>query len=197
MRVPTTSSAVAPASRAASARTLQPIGPADRRRYTFAHAQLLERAQANPYLSHQAYRQRINRWARSWAEAGWPIPAGRENATPRYLLDAYPATLADDPRRLTALVSDVGWVDAAIQSTGVDRVLADLRVAATDPAEAAVGAILATVSAQAPHLRSSLPLTQPGYVLRQLCLQAAELGEDRLSSDLRARLRSQPNPGLI
>ena len=83
---------------------------------------------------------------------------------------ACPSALADDPSRLTALVSDVGWIDAAIQSTGMDRVLADLRLAAaTDPAEAAVGAMLAIVLGQeAYHLRSSLPVTRPGYVLRQL-----------------------------
>jgi WD40 repeat protein len=57
--------------------------------------------------------------------------------------------------------------------------------------------MLATVSSQARYLRSSLLLTHPGYALRQLCLQAAELGEDRLASDLRARLLSQPDPGLI
>ena len=97
-----------------------------------------------------------------------------------------------------ALVSDAGWVDAAIQSMGADRVVADLRRAAvTDPAEPAVAAMLATVLGQAHHLRSSLLLTQPGYVLRQLWMQAAELGEDRLASDLRARLRSQPDSGLI
>jgi len=118
--------------------------------------------------------------------------------TPRYLLDAYPATLADDPSRLTALVSDVGWIDAAIQSTGVDRALADLRSAvAADPARPAVAAMLATVSGQARHLRAPAPVTQPGYVLRQLCLQAAEFGEDHLASALRARLRSQPDSGLI
>jgi WD40 repeat protein len=53
------------------------------------------------------------------------------------------------------------------------------------------------VAGQAHHLRPSLPITKPGYVLRQLCLQAAELGESRLASDLRARLWNLPEPGLI
>jgi hypothetical protein len=98
------------------------------------------------------YRNRSSAWAEQWRDQGWPAPGIDGSGTPRYLLDAYPAALAGDPSRLAALVSDVGWVDAAIQSTGV-----------------------------------------PGYVLRQLCLQAAELGEDRLASDLRARLRRQPD----
>jgi hypothetical protein len=106
--------------------------------------------------------------------------------------------LTSEPSRLAVLVSNVGWVDAAIQSMGVDQVLADLRrAAAADLASPAVGAMLATVLGQAHHLRSPRPLAQPSYVLRQLWMQAAELGEDRLASDLRARLQSQPHSDLI
>ena len=95
-------------------------------------------------------------------------------------------------------MSDAGWVDAAIQSVGADRVLADLRrAAAAGPAKLAVGAMLSTVSGQAHHLRSSSPLAEPGYVLRQLWMQAAELDEDRLAGEFHARLRTQPDPGLI
>jgi Trypsin-like peptidase domain/WD domain, G-beta repeat len=187
-----------------AARILEPVGPAGEARWQFAHGSLLEYAQDpngdfaedTEDLRDRKYRQRIHRWAQHWREAGWTTKA--DGGVPRYLLDEYPATLADDPTRLAALVSDVGWVDAALQSTGVDRVLADLRSAATaDQATATVAAILATVSSQARYLRPSLLVTQPGYALRQLCLQAAELGEDRLASDLRARLQSQPDPGLI
>ena len=62
-----------------------------------------------------------------------------QRATPRYLLDAYPATLAGDSQhparpkdlqRLTELVSDIGWVDIAIARVGVDPVLSSLRTAA-------------------------------------------------------------------
>ena len=185
-------------------RILEPVGPAGKARWQFAHSSLLEYAQDpngdfaedTEELRDPQYRQRIHGWAQHWREAGWTTTA--DGGVPRYLLDEYPATLADDSSRLTALVTDVGWVDAAIRSTGVDRVLAELRQAAiADPAEPAVAAMLATVSDQAHNLRSSLLLTQPGYVLRQLCLQAAELGEDRLASDLRTRLRSQSDAGLI
>ena len=181
-----------------AARSLEPVGSTEQPRYQFAHFSLLEYAQATEELADPEYRNRIHRWAERWRDRGWPTSPDVTESTPRYLLDSYPGTLASEPSRLAALVSDVGWVDAAIQSMGVDRVLADLRrAAAADPAEPAVGAMLATVSGQAHHLRPPLPVTQPGYVLRQLWLQAAELGEDRLASDLRARLRSQPDPGLI
>jgi hypothetical protein len=181
-----------------AARSLEPVGPADQPRYQFAHSSLLEYAQADKVLSRPKYRNRIHEWAERWQDRGWPTSPDATEGTPQYLLDSYPGTLDSEPNRLMALVSDVGWVDAALQSMGADRVLADLRRAAVaDPTHPTVGAMLATVSGQAHHLRPSLLLTQPGYVLRQLCLQATELEEDRLASDLRARLRSQPDAGLI
>jgi WD40 repeat protein len=67
----------------------------------------------------------------------------------------------------------------------------------TNPANPELAAMLAMVSGQAHHLRPPAPVAQPGYVLRQLWMQAAELREDDLASDLRIRLRSQPNSGLI
>jgi hypothetical protein len=186
-----------------AARILEPVGPAGEARWQFAHSSLLEYAQDpngdfardTEELRDPGYRRRIHRWAQQWRDVGWTATA--DGRVPRYLLDEYPATLADDPSRLTALVSDVGWVDAAVQSTGVDRVLADLRSAAANPANSELAAMLAMVSGQAHHLRPPAPVAQPGYVLRQLWMQAAELREDDLASDLRARLRSQPNSGLI
>jgi hypothetical protein len=186
-----------------AARILEPVGPAGEARWQFAHSSLLEYAQdPNGDFARDTeeprdpgYRRRIHRWAQQWRDVGWTATA--DGRVPRYLLDEYPATLADDPSRLTALVSDVGWVDAAVQSTGVDRVLADLRSAAANPANSELAAMLAMVSGQAHHLRPPAPVAQPGYVLRQLWMQAAELREDDLASDLRARLRSQPNSGLI
>jgi hypothetical protein len=181
-----------------AARSLEPIGPTEQPRYQFAHFSLLEYAQATEELGDPEYRNQIHRLAEWWRDRGWSTSADASESTPRYLLDSYPGTLDSEPSRLVALVSDVGWVDAAIQAMGADRVLADLRrAAAADQATPAVVVMLATVSGEAHHLRLSLLLTQPGYVLRQLCLQAAELGEDRLASDLRARLRSQPDPVLI
>jgi hypothetical protein len=181
-----------------AARSLEPVGSTEHPRYQFAHFSLLEYAQATEELSDPEYRSRIHRWAERWRDRGWPTSPDVTASTPWYLLDSYPGTLTSEPSLLVALVSDAEWIDAAIQSVGVDRVLADLRrAAAAGQAIPAVGATLATVSGQAHHLRASLLLTQPGYVLRQLWMQAAELGEDRLASDLRGRLRSQPGSGLI
>ena len=74
-----------------------------------------------------------------------------------------------DPQRLAQLASDIGWVEAAIASVGVDRVLADLRrAAAANPASTAVAAVLAAVTGQAHNLRPPQPVDQPGYILRQL-----------------------------
>ena len=181
-----------------TARSLEPVGPAEERRYQFAHGSLLEDAQADEDLSDPEYRDRIHRWADQWRDLGWPARTDKTAGTPRYLLDNYPATLTDDPDRLSALTSDVRWVEVAIRSIGADLVLADIRrAAAANSAHPAVDAMLATVVGQAHHLRPPQPLGQPGYVARQLCLQATELGEGGLASDLRDRLQVQPGPGLV
>jgi WD40 repeat protein len=181
-----------------AARSLEPIGPAEQARYQFAHLSLLEYAQATEELSDSEYGSRIHQWAERWRDRGWPTSRDVSESTPRYLFDSYPGIFASESSRLAALVSDVGWIDVAIQWMGADRVLADLRrAAAASQTKPTVGAMLAIVSGQAHYLRPTSPITQPGYVRRQLWMQAAELGEDRLASDLHARLRSQPGSGLI
>jgi len=108
-----------------AARSLQPVGD----RYQFAHGSLLEQAQTAESLRplrHPDYRRRIHRWADTWRAAGWPALAGEEGMTPRYLLDEYPATLADQPKRLGALLNDGHWVAAVRHNVGVDRLAADL-----------------------------------------------------------------------
>ena len=81
---------------------------------------------------------------------------------------------------------------------GVDRVLADLRrAAAANPASTAVAAVLAAVTGQAYNLRPPQRLDQPGYILRQLWMQAAELADDDLADDIRSRLQSRSGPGLV
>ena len=56
----------------------------------------------------------------------------------------------------------------------------------------AVAAVLAAVTGQAHNLRPPQPVDQPGYILRQLWMQAAELAEDDLAEDTRTRLQSRP-----
>jgi hypothetical protein len=181
-----------------AARSLEPIGPTHYPRYQFAHFSLLEYAQATEELSDPEYRNRIYQWAEWWRDRGWPTSPDVTENTPRYLLDSYSGTLASEPGRLAALVIDAGWVDVAIQLVGVDRALADLRrAAATDPANVAVRTMLVIVLGQVYHLRTSLPVTQPGYVLRQLWMQAVDRGEDRLANDLYVRLQHLADPGLI
>jgi hypothetical protein len=181
-----------------AARSLQAVGLSGGDRFQFAHESLLAYAQADDELSDPDFRRRIHQWAEGWRAAGWPTPAGGEEGTPRYLLDAYASTLAHDPQRLAQLAGDIGWVEGAIASVGVDPVLADLRrTAAADPANAPVAAVLAAVTGQAHNLRPPQPLDQPGYILRQLWMQAAELADDNLAEEIRSRLQSRPGSCLV
>jgi hypothetical protein len=181
-----------------AARSLECVGPSGRERYQFAHASLLEYAQALPDLRDPDYRQRLHDWADRWRDAGWPVPVGDQDGTPRYLLDTYPATLTDNPGRLAQLAGDIGWVEAAIASAGVDAILADLRrAAAANPAGTAVAAVVAAVTGQAYDLRPPQPVDQPSYVLRQLWMQAAELAEDDLAYEIHGRLQSRPGSCLL
>jgi WD40 repeat protein len=181
-----------------AARALQPVGPANDRRYQFAHGSLLEQAQADESLSDPEYRRQIYQWADQWRDAGWPTEAGAGGPTPVYLLDSYPSTLKGQPQRLTALTGDVGWIVAALLTAGVDKVLADMRTAQSAGAASAQElALLTAVRSQAPNLRLPPPVDQRGYVLRQLCQQAAELGDDRLATDARALLQAMPGPVLM
>jgi WD40 repeat protein len=185
-----------------AARSLQASHLPGGGRYQFAHESLLAYAQANGDLSDPDFRRRIHQWAAEWRAAGWPTPAGEDDSgdsgTPRYLLDTYPSTLAGDPRRLADLVGDAGWLEAAVVSAGVDPVLAGLHSAvAASPAVTGVAAMLAAVTGQAQNLRAPQPVGQPGYILRQLWMQAAELGEGGLADRIRDRLTSRAGPGLV
>ena len=181
-----------------AARSLERVGPANGERYQFAHESLLAYAQADDDLNDPEYRHRIDQWADRWRDDGWPTPAGGMKGTPQYFLDTYPSTLTDDHQRLAELAGDIGWVEAAVQSAGVDRVLTDLRQALTvNPASARVAAVLAAVTGQAQHLRPPQPVDEPGYILRQLCIQAADIAEDQLADDLLRRLQSRPGPCLM
>jgi Trypsin-like peptidase domain/WD domain, G-beta repeat len=179
-----------------AARSLERVGPAGRARYQFAHATLLEQARENPALARPRFRDRLHAWADTWRQAGWPDPADDGTGTPRYLFDTYPATLAEDPERLTNLVGDVGWVDTAIRTVGVDATLAALGSATAD-GDPTVGEMRAVVSGQGLRLRPPRPIQQPGYVLRQLCLQALEYGLDGTAAAACSRLKALPDPGPI
>jgi WD40 repeat protein len=179
-------------------RSMQEAAPAGGGRYLFGHDSLLEYVQSRADLNHPSYRSRIHEWSDKWQALSWPVPDAEGTPTPQYLLDVYPTTLADAPERLERLVSDVGWVEAAIISAGVDHVLAHLRrVVAANPARTEIQAMLATVSGQAHNLRDRQLLGKPGYVLRQIWLQAAQLADGALADQIRERLRLGPGRFLL
>jgi WD40 repeat protein len=180
---------------AEAARSLQPVGPAGSRRYQFTHASLLEYAQSNEYLQEPEYRHRVYRWADHWKNRGWPVSAEPGNATPRYLLDAYPATLATEPDLLADLVSDAGWVDAALEAAGVDQVMATLRTAAAQliPCRAPTAAIARLLQLQAHNLRPPQPIP----VATQLAWESLRSGLGDLADTLCDRLRRSTPPRLI
>jgi WD40 repeat protein len=181
-----------------TARSLESVGSGENQRYQFAHYSLLEYAQESQDLSDPEYRDRIHRWAEHWRHAGWPITADLRTNTPRYLLEGYPTSLAGDPDRLAALVGEVSWIDAVVRIIGVDHALAVLRTAAKGvQSDSVVTTMLDSVVRQARHLRSPRPIHQPGYVLRQLGLQAMELGDESVAEDARARLVAAKAPGLV
>jgi Trypsin-like peptidase domain/WD domain, G-beta repeat len=184
--------------RVEAARSLQPVGLAMGDRYQFAHGSLLEQAQENEDLSDPDYLRRIHQWADGWQAAGWPPMDGAGHGTPRYLLDTYPSTLTEDPQRLAALAGDADWVTAAIQTLGVDAVLAELKTAvAAAPGEPRLAAMHAVVRGQAHHLRDPETVGDPGFVPRQLCLQATELGETLLAADCQTRQLASGDPGPV
>jgi hypothetical protein len=111
-----------------AARTLQQVGPSNTPRYTFAHETLLARCQKQG-IGDPGHTRRIEEWVATWRDHGWPTAHDGTQGTPLYLLDRYAQTLYHDPPRLTALAGDVGWVTAAIQTLGVDAVLAELKTA--------------------------------------------------------------------
>ncbi|GAA5009379.1 trypsin-like peptidase domain-containing protein [Actinopolymorpha pittospori] len=178
-------------------RSIEPVGTADRSRYQFAHGTLLEQARSHKLLAKPAYRERVHAWADTWQQAGWPDPNQDGTGTPRYLLDTYPATLTDDPHRLAALAGDVAWVNAAIKLGSVAATLAVLRAAATMVEDPRLHDLLAVVSAQQVNLQSDTPSNDPGYVLRQLCLQALHFDARELAASIRSSSQSRPDPGAM
>lgn len=178
-----------------AARTVQSAGMRAGRQFQFAHEALLAYAQTDEVLADDAYRTRVHRWAASWQRRRWSADRPLA-AVPGYLFEAYPSTLVDDPDRLAALVSDPGWVCAAVAHVGIDRTLAVLSSARSVTNRPAVEALCALVEAQAHHLRAT---TEPGFVEQQLCLQALLVGEPELADALRDLLASRgharPLPG--
>ena len=180
-----------------AARTLQQVGPADAPRYTFAHETLLARCQHHG-LGDPGHARRVEEWAATWRDRGWPAARDGRDGTPLYLLDRYPRTLYGDPPRLAALAGNVGWVTTAIQTLGVYAVLAELKTAAAGaPGEPRLAAMHGVVQGQAHHLRNPEAAGDPAFLPRQLCLQATELGETLLAADFQTQQLASGDPGPV
>ena len=176
-----------------AARSLEPVDASDRGRYQFAHYSLLQYAQATVDLRDSEYRDRIHRWADTWQKSGW-VDTESDSGPPLYLLGSYPATIKDEPGRMSGLVGDFGWLSATIEILGVDQALTSLRTAAAmDPR---LSQILALVTASAHNLRPPRPLDEAGYVLRHLCHHALERGQLDLADRARERLLARTGNDL-
>lgn len=184
--------------------------------WCFAHNELLRAAQS--LLKAQStpegldllkkYQMLVRQWAAVWgsphAPGGIPWPYTTEHRTPRYLLDAYPHTLVDEPELLALLVTDIGWVDSAIRAVGVEQVLSVLLTARSPSLSARLGTatresvstMLAVVRGEARHLTAD-EVHQPGFVLRHLAMHASELGDENLVADCNERLRAGKSDGLL
>ena len=94
-----------------------------------------------------------------------------------------------------SLVSDAGWVAAAIRRLPVDLVLAELRKCVAAAPGIAGPAPCWRLSGARRLLLRSQPDIETSQILRQLSLQAMELDEKKAASDLCSRLG--PYPGLV
>ena len=197
-----------------NARSLRPVGPANYRRYQFAHGSLLEQAQIDRglrILRHPDYRRRIDRWADDWRSRDWRDAGGAP--VPTYLLESYPATLVPgsgqdgDLGRLEALTSDVGWTAAAVRALGIDQVLATLRTAGSvlpddrhrsgGNGETTTAGLASALRVQSYALRSPQTTADDGFVLRQLCMHGMTAGDRRLEAECTGRLHELPTPQLV
>lgn len=160
-------------------------------RYSF-DTDFLGQLQSDAALQVDTYRTAIHGWADEWHSRGWRGDHGSHEEVPRYLLEVYPETLGKEPERRARLVSDPGWIAAAIRQLTVDTVLAKLENCVLEsPALEGPGAMRAIVRGQASFLRSA-PEIDRGQLLRQLCLQAAELGEQKQAGGFLLLLQSYP-----
>jgi len=97
-------------------RILEPTGPTDAPRYSFAHSSLLEQTQTEFTGELDDYRKQLYQWAATYQKIGWPV-----DRTPEYLVDTYPTLLdaTGDTTRLAEL-PDPWRIQLLRQRTGDD-----------------------------------------------------------------------------
>ena len=176
------------------ARLLQPTGAAPAYRYSFAHDLLRQHSASELDDELADHRARIFTWAEHYQARSWPV-----DVTPLYLLDAYQTLLAREAAdKLPTLLTDLAYLDTAIARVGVDRIAShvhksrDMHLADVD-----LAAIGWRLDQEAHHLRPPYPLDKPGYVVRQLCLQALQGGYSELADQARQELLTLPAARLI
>ncbi len=163
------------------------------KRYALAHPSLSEKVEEQLGASElRDYRDWLHDWATTHAERGWSAAS-----TPRFLFDAYPAlVLAKAPERLEQLYGDLSYVESAVQAIGVAQVERDLRAAGTK-AGPFVARLSRVVRRESHNLRSPDRIAAPGYVTRQLCLQAIQSDAADIVKRTQAYLRTLPRPQLV
>lgn len=181
---------------AESVKRIRGVIKADRsqpRRYAFAHPSLSEKVEEQLGARElRKWRDWLHDWAMNHAEDGWSA-----TSTPRFLFDAYPALiLAKAPERLEKLYSDLSYVECAVHAVGVAQVEHDLLGA--DVKGAPFVAMLGRVLRRESHnLLSADRVGAPGYVARQLCLQALQSDAADVVQRTQAYLRTLPRPQLV
>jgi WD40 repeat protein len=150
-----------------SARVLESIDSGTR--FQFAHQALLE--SCNEILAEDRETSdlflRLTQWADGWRKKEWP-----STGTPTYLLSDYPFALIgyEAYDEASAVISDPTWVAASITVTGID--VAQSAIAAITQTGYNVNNVRRLVDCEIHHFSRRYPLTQPGYVARQLSLAA-------------------------
>jgi WD40 repeat protein len=175
----------------------EPDGALQAQRYTFAHNSFEDQARNDPQLPVKALWRRLVDWAQEWSGKPGGVSSVSGNTgqwpgnTPLYLLQEYPVRLKEeDPQALVRLTEDLDWVVLAIRRAGA-RSVVPILMAARDiaPDNPMVTARLSALRGQLDTLDSAEG-QGAAFVLRQLCIQAAELGESLLEEKLKSRLRN-------
>ncbi len=161
------------------------------KRYALAHPSLREKVEEQLGASELRH-DWLHDWARTHAEAGWSAAS-----TPQFLFHAYPAlVLAKAPERLEQLYSDLSYVESAVQAIGVAQVERDLRAAAAKGGPF-VALLSRVVRRESHNLLRADRISAPGYVTRQLCLQAIQSDATEVVERTQAYLRTLPRPQLV
>ncbi|OOP65306.1 hypothetical protein BMF89_00200 [Arthrobacter sp. SRS-W-1-2016] len=119
-----------------------------------------------------------------------------------YALAHYPSHLAElEPSDLPHLYSDAAYLEAAVRSLGIDRVIGTLKKVLSNDLprdlQYDLQRCLRPLERESHRLRDVSLLATPGYAARQLGLQALASGWERLAESAHHYLLSLPSGQLI